>query len=139
MAELKRHRMTEQIYKVVKLMLKGGATAEDIREQYPLSKETLRRIKRTENYAEYVEMQRVYSERSAANLAKREEHPQETPKTPELPNQISIDDLKIPVSKQEYERFERIIEAVAAQTKVLELLSKNVAFIVSELTGKGAQ
>ena len=124
MAELKRHRMTEQIYKVVKLMLKGGATAEDIREQYPLSKETLRRIKRTENYAEYVEMQRVYSERSAANLAKREETPKE------LPNQTSVDEiLQTPGT----------VELLTEQNDLLRRLLNDVAFIVSELTGKGAQ
>lgn len=125
--EIKRHRMTEQNFKVIKLMLKGGATAEDIREHYPISKETLRRINRTNSYAEYVEMQRVYSERSAANLAKREEQ-HETPKTPELPNQISIDDLQ---------KDSETVELLKEQNDLLRRLVNDVAFLVSELTGKG--
>ena len=126
MAEIKRHRMTEQNFKAIKLMLKGGATAEDINEHYKASKETLRRIRRSETFADYMEMQRIYSERSAANLAKREE--QETPK--ELPNQISVDEiLQTPGT----------VELLTEQNDLLRRLLNDVAFIVSELTGKGAQ
>lgn len=126
--EIKRHRMTEQNFKAIKLMLKGGATAEDINEHYKASKETLRRIRRSETFADYMEMQRVYSERSAANLAKREEQPHETPKTPELPNQISIDDLQ---------KDSETVELLKEQNDLLRRLVNDVAFLVSELTGKG--
>ena len=120
--------MTEQNFKAIKLMLKGGATAEDINEHYKASKETLRRIRRSETFADYMEMQRVYSERSAANLAKREEHPKETPKTPELPNQISIDDLQ---------KDSETVELLREQNDLLRRLVNDVAFLASELTGKG--
>ena len=72
-------------------------------------------------------MQRVYSERSAANIAKREEQ-HETPKTPELPNQISIDDLK---------QDSETVELLKEQNDLLRQLVNDVAFLVSELTGKG--
>lgn len=123
--EIKRHRMTEQNFKAIKLMLKGGATAEDINEHYKASKETLRRIRRSETFADYMEMQRTYSERSAANLAKREEQPQEPTKTPELPNQISIDE---PTQNSE------TVELLKEQNDLLRRLVNDVAFIVSELT-----
>ena len=122
--ELKRHRMTEHIFKAIKLMLKGGATAEEINEHYPVSKETLRRIRRSETYADYVEMQRVYSERSAANRRKKEEQ-QEEPE--QLPNQISIDDLK---------QDSETVELLKEQNDLLRRLMNDVAFLVSELTGK---
>ena len=121
-------RITEQNFKAIKLMLKGGATAEDINEHYPASKETLRRIKHSETFADYVEMQRIYTERSEANRAKREEQSQETPKTPELPNQISMDELT---------HDSKTVELLKEQNDLLRRLVNDLAFIVSELTGKG--
>lgn len=123
-----RKRMTEIMYKAIKMMLKGGAKLEQIREVYPVSKETLRRINRTVSFEEYRQMQENYSARSAANLAKREEQPQETPKTPELPNQISIDDLQ---------KDSETVELLKDQNDLLRRLVNDVAFLISELTGKG--
>lgn len=120
-------RMTEVMYKAIKMMVKGGATLEQIREVYPVSKETLRRIKRTVSFEEYRQMQENYSIRSAQNRAKREEQPQETPKTPELPNQISIDDLK---------QDSETVELLKEQNDLLRRLVNDVAFLISELTGK---
>ena len=114
-------KMTEQNYKAIKLMLKGGATLEQIREFYPISKETLRRCRRTVSFEEYRQMQENYSVRSAQNRAKREE-----PK--ELPNQISIDEL---TQKSE------TVELLKEQNDLLRRLVNDVAFLVSELTGKG--
>ena len=119
-------RMTEVMYKAIKMMVKGGATLEQIREVYPVSKETLRRIKRTVSFEEYRQMQENYSIRSAQNRAKREE--QETPKTPELPNQISMDELT---------QNSETVELLKEQNDLLRRLLNDVAFIVSELTGKG--
>ena len=116
-------KMTEQTYKAIKLMLKGGATHEEIAEFYPVSKETLRRCRRTESIEEYHELQNMYSARSAQNRAKREE-PQE------LPNQISMDELT---------QDSETVELLKQQNDLLRRLVNDVAFIVSELTGKGAQ
>lgn len=118
-------KMTEQNYKAIKLMLKGGATQEEISEFYPVSKETLRRCRRTDTFEEYRKMQDDYSARSAANRAKREEPPQETP---ELPNQISMDELT---------KDSETVELLKEQNDLLRRLVNDVAFIVSELTGKG--
>lgn len=120
-------KITEQSYKAIKLMLKGGATQEEISEFYPVSKETLRRCRRTETFEEYRKMQEDYTARSEANRAKREEQPQETPKTPELPNQISIDDLQ---------KDSETIELLREQNDLLRRLVNDVAFLISELTGK---
>lgn len=115
-------RMTEQNYRAIKLMLKGGATLEVINEFYPVSKETLRRIKRTENFAEYRKMQDDYSARSEMNRAKREEKPQV------LPNQMTIDDLKQEATP---------VDLLKEQNDLLRRLLNDVAFIVSEISGKG--
>lgn len=119
-------KMTEQNYKAIKLMLKGGATQEEISEFYPVSKETLRRCRRTDTFDEYRKMQDDYSARSAANRAKREE-PQETPKTPELPGQISMEELT---------QNSGTVELLKEQNDLLRRLVNDVAFLVSELTGK---
>ena len=115
-------RMTEQNYRAIKLMANGGATLEVINEFYPVSKETLRRIKRTVNYAEYRKMQGEYSARSEMNRAKREEKPQV------LPNQMTIDDLKQEATP---------VDLLKEQNELLRRLLNDVAFIVSEISGKG--
>ena len=128
--ELKRHRMTEHIFKAIKLMLKGGATAEEINEHYPVSKETLRRIRRSETYADYVEMQRVYSERSAANRRMKEEQQEE-------PEQMTITSawMQIPA----HDPVDTVISAIMReQTEILRALDEKIGFLLRELTGKEA-
>ena len=128
--ELKRHKMTEHIFKAIKLMLKGGATAEEINEHYPVSKETLRRIRRSETYADYVEMQRVYSERSAANRRKKEEQQEE-------PEQMTITTAWMPIPA--HDPVDTVIsEIMREQTEILRALDEKIGFLLRELTGKEA-
>lgn len=129
-------RINNVLFDTIKLMMKGGATEEQIIAFKPISKETMRRIRRTESYEEYCELQRVYSERSAANIAKRKQ--EETNQISMDANQISMEDLQevTPAESVNTAVFSMVCDAIREQTKLLELLSKNVAFIVSELTGK---
>ena len=60
-------RMTEKDYITLKLLVKGGATLEQLKEIHPVSSETLRRIKRTESYDEYRALQLEYTNRSIEN------------------------------------------------------------------------
>ena len=74
-------RMTEQLYKTLKL------TLEEIKVVSPISKETMRRIIRTDSYADYRALQDRYSQNTANNRLQKTEQAG-------LQNQISIDDLK---------------------------------------------
>lgn len=110
--------MDEQTFNTIKLMLKGGATPEQIRVFKPISRETLRRVVRTESYTEYRELQEKYANSSAKNILQRNEANQE------------------PASKALSDNYQmnRIYEALKRQNEILELLTNKVSFIVDELT-----
>lgn len=114
-------RMTEQLYKTLKLMLNGGATLEEIKVVSPISKETMRRIIRTDSYADYRALQDRYSQNTANNRLQKTET--------KLPNQISIDDLK-PEND--------IAGLLKEHNELLRSMLEKVAFVVKELTGKEA-
>ena len=115
-------RMTEQMYKTLKLMLNGGATLEEIKVVSPISKETMRRIIRKESYADYRALQDRYSQNTANNRLQKTEQAG-------LPNQISIDDLK-PEND--------IAGLLKEHNELLRSMLEKVAFFVKELTGKEA-
>ena len=117
-------KLSEKMYTTLKLMVNGGATIEQLSEIHPLSKETMRRIKRTQNYDEYRALQERYSRQSAENLARKAAEPEQIT----LPNQISIDDLK-PEND--------IAGLLKEHNELLRRLASDVAVIVSELCGKG--
>lgn len=114
-------KMTEQKYKAIKLMLKGGATLQEICEFYPIGRETLRRIKITENFEEYSKLNLAYEQSRTKN--RKPDEPEQ------LPNQMTIDDLK-PDSET--------VALMKEQNDLLRRLLNDVSFIVSELTRKGA-
>lgn len=119
-------KITEQNFKAIKLMLKGGATQEVINEYYPVSKETLRRIRRCESYNEYMEMQRIYTERSAENRRKREE-----------PEQIKMPAEMMPIPA--VDPVDTVISNIMReQTEILRALDEKIGFLLKELTGKEA-
>ena len=121
----KRTRMTQQIYTTVKFMLKGGATHEQINAVHPISRETMRRIIRTENYDEYRALQEKYNRQSAQNLAQRA-----TPEQLTIPAEV----MAVPADP-----VDTVISAIMReQTALLRELLEKVAFIVNDLTGKEA-
>ena len=124
--EIKRHRMTEHTFKAIKLMLKGGATPEEINEHYPVSKETLRRVRRSGTFMDYIEMQRVYSERSAENRRKKAE-----------PEQVTIPVEMIPIPA--VDPVDTVISAIMReQTAILRAVDEKIGFLLKELTGNDA-
>lgn len=107
--------MTEQAFKAIKLMQKGGATVKDILEYYAVSVDTLRRIRRVDTFAEYIANQRAHN----------------APKEP----QEKVEPLKqVGGQLSSGYQMNRIYEALKEQNEILKLLSNKVAFIVDELT-----
>lgn len=120
----KRTRMTQQIYTTVKFMLKGGATAEEINAVHPISRETMRRIIRTENFDEYRALQEKYSKQSFENRIAK-------------PEQLTMPVEMIPIPA--HDPVDTVIsEIMREQTALLRELLEKVAFIVKDLTGKEA-
>ena len=119
----KRTRMTQQIYTTVKFMLKGGATAEEINAVHPISRETMRRIIRTESFDEYRALQEKYSKQSFENRIAK-------------PEQLTIPAEVMAVPADPVDTV--ISEIMREQTALLRELLEKVAFIVKDLTGKEA-
>ena len=115
--------MTEQAFKAIKLMQKGGATVKDILEYYAVSVDTLRRIRRVDTFAEYIANQRAH------NAPKKQEKKEERQEKPQG------EPLKLPGGQlSSGYQMNRIYEALKEQNEILKLLSNKVAFIVDELT-----
>ena len=116
-------RITPDIYNTVKLMLNGGATEEDVSKFKRFSSETLRRIKKTKDYSDYVELLKVYNRKQNERANKTE--------------QVSFltDDKQKGGTLSANYQINRIVEELKRQNDILTLLSNKVAFIVEELTG----
>ena len=118
----KRTKMTQQIYTTVKFMLKGGATHEQINAVHPISRETMRRIIRTENFDEYRALQEKYTKQSFENRIAK-------------PEQMTIPAEVMAV----HDPVDTVIsEIMREQTEILRALNEKVAFLLKELTGKEA-
>ena len=117
-------RITPDIYNTVKLMLNGGATEEDVSKFKRFSSETLRRIKKTKDYSDYVELLKVYNRKQNERANKTE--------------QVSFltDDKQKGGTLSANYQINQIVEELKRQNDILTLLSNKVAFIVEELTGK---
>jgi hypothetical protein len=121
---MSKKKMTEQVYITLKLMVKGGATMEQLNAIHPLSKETLRRIKRTNNFDEYRALQEKYSRQSAENKAKKAAEPE----------QIAIEDVTPEPEKPQIIYSAGVLEAVEENTRVLKDLLEKVSFLVDAFT-----
>lgn len=106
--------ITESVFKGIKFMLRGGATVNDIRASYPVSIDTIRRIRKVNTFAEYLENQRRNTQRNE----------------PEKVEPLKQQGGTLSAGYQ----INRIYEALKEQNEILRLLSNKVAFIVDELT-----
>ena len=138
--EQKKIRIDEKIYKTIKLMLKGGASHEEIREFKPISYETMRRIDRTDSYQGYLELQRRYlANRDRNRILKQEQDeskPEDKPedKPEETPETVLTDDRQKGGTISANYQVSRIYELLKQQNETLTLISNKLAFIVDELT-----
>ena len=106
--------VTESVFKGIKFMLRGGATVNDILASYPVSMDTIRRIRKVNTFDEYLENQR-----------KKAQHNE-----PEKVEPLKQQGGTLSAGYQ----INRIYEALKEQNEILRLLSNKVAFIVDELT-----
>lgn len=106
--------ITESVFTGIKFMLRGGATVNDIRGSYPVSMDTIRRIRKVNTFAEYLENQRKSAQRNE----------------PENVEPLKQQGGTLSAGYQ----MNRIYEALKEQNEILRLLSNKVAFIVDELT-----
>ena len=113
----RRKHMTEHVFTAVKLMQKGGATADTIKEYYPVSIDTLRRIKKFDTFAEYLSYQR---EKNAPKVQKK---PEIKPEAPQIVEHRQI--VSVPW---------QVTQEMRKTNELRESISRKLAFIVDELT-----
>ena len=123
-------RHKKNIYNAVKMILKGGATAQETAKAMGISTNSVYRINKCGTYEEYVNL--AYMNGSARyREATKQETKQETEQKAEA--------IAEPVKQQGGTlsagyQLNRIYDALKEQNEILRLLSNKVAFIVDELT-----
>ena len=109
--------MTEHVFTAVKLMQKGGATADTIKEYYPVSIDTLQRIEKVDTFAEYLSHQR---EKNAPKVQKKPE--------------IKPEALQIVEHRQTVSVPWQVTQEMRRTNELLESISRKLAFFVDEVT-----
>ena len=114
-------------FEAVKIMLNGGATYEEVAEYLSISKSTVQRIKKADNYAEYRNMN------AAIALAKREAGKKGEEKDVDQKPQKPQEPAPQPMSTVFYQQ-NRMWDLLKEQNEILKCISNKLAFIVDELT-----
>ena len=128
---MKKVAITQDLCRMVELMLKGGAAPKEISEQLGISKTTVSRIKSAGFSAEQYEKdktQRVIEEKTKATA---EEQPE---REPEVPGQMQ---MEIPVDYMEAAKIEREISTAKPeqndQAKMMRFVAAQVDKVIMKL------
>lgn len=142
-------KITPNIFRAVKIMLKGGATYEECCEFFHISDASVWRISKAENYDEYRNEVAARSRAMNAKVAAKKKQEAEQAAAAAVPEPEPEKKLE----KVEYVapqvtpggfmassyQTNRIIEELAKQNEILKIISNKLAFIVDELTGTGVK
>ena len=127
---ISRKRITESIYNAVKMILKGGATAQETADAMGISVNSVYRINKSGTYAEYVNLAYMNGSARYREATKQEAEQETEQKAEEIVEPLKQQGGTLSAGYQ----FNRIYEALKEQNEILRLLSNKVAFIVDELT-----
>ena len=112
----KYNRITEDVFKTVKAILKGGTTQGETARLVGISGNTVNRISRVNTFDEYVDM--VYANGCGKGVTKSEKNGEK----PTISNGWAA---------------EMLLAEARKQTALLTGISDKLAYIVTELTGAG--
>ena len=134
--------LSREVFSAVRLLIKGGGSAEECTEYFKISQNTYYRIKRCENWEEYRQMLAAIAlaEKERKNKAKAEtEKIEETEKVTNVePVKVEAKVDPVPETKvtaanhlmaSNYQ-VNRLIEEVRMQNEYLKQISAKLAFIV---------
>ena len=126
------NKVSETMYKAVKILLKGGASTKEAAEYMKLSTATVYKVNETEDYAEFLQISEVKrAKRVAAIKAKeqaqrKEEQKQEAQEKP----QVIEHRQTVQVQATHY-----MTEELREIKTILKGISAKMAFIVNDLYG----
>lgn len=143
-------KLTINNYKAAKILLRGGASNEEVEEFLGISHETVRRIKISENYEDYLqraaELRAYYAKKNknakqkaveeavsklpAGSVQKLSELKQEQPPADQPQVQIVEHRQSVTIQATHY-----MMEEMKKTNELLKCISAKLAFIVDELTG----
>ena len=116
--------LTEQNYDLINYMIKGGATDQEIIENFKITEGTLSRVKKSKgNYEEY---KKIHGNEVLGN--RREKTNKEDKANKE--EKVIRHEQSVTIVASHY-----MAEEMKKQTELLGLISRKLAFIVDELTG----
>ena len=116
-------KLTEKLFRAVKIMTAGGATAHEIADYFGISITTVNRVRGSESFEEYRTLLAV------ANGKKKKEKKQQLP--PSLPQQPQVIEHRQTVTVQ---ATHYMMQEMKKTNELLDLISRKLAFIVDSLT-----
>ena len=130
---MKNVKITEKLFKAVKIMLEGGATYEEVKDYLGVSLQTCARIKHSENYADYKNILAAMAvknkgyKQAKANPKPVEEKPVEKP-VEENPVQVVEHRQNVTIQATHY-----MMQEMQKTNELLKEISNKLAFIVEQL------
>ena len=141
--------MTEGKFKAIKVLLKSGATQQEVADTFEVSINVVRCCKNSETFEEYrhkmyvmysssyrrkknAELKKQEEERVAAEAKAAEEAKKQEAEKPEPVREKAA----VPQMMASSYQVNRMIELMQQQHELLKFISNKLAFIVEELTGK---
>ncbi len=134
-------KMTDKLFRAVKIMIAGGATSTEISEYFNISLSSISRVRQAESFQEYRVMQAAtYGKRKPAKT-------QDAPKQPEQLNPAAPQNppMQQPAPAQQPQVVEHrqtvtiqathyMMQEMKRTNELLELISRKMAYIVDQLS-----
>lgn len=134
-------KMTDKLFRAVKIMIAGGATSTEISEYFNISLSSISRVRQAETFQEYRVMQAAtYGKRKPAKT-------QDAPKQPEvvIPAAQQNPPMQQPAPAQQPQVVEHrqtvtiqathyMMQEMKRTNELLELISRKMAYIVDQLS-----
>ena len=134
-------KMTDKLFRAVKIMIAGGATSTEISEYFNISLSSISRVRQAESFQEYRVMQAAtYGKRKPAKT-------QDAPKQSEQLNPAAPQNppMQQPVPAQQPQVVEHrqtvtiqathyMMQEMKRTNELLELISRKMAYIVDQLS-----
>ena len=134
-------KMTDKLFRAVKIMIAGGATSTEISEYFNISLSSISRVRQAESFQEYRVMQ-------AATYGKRK--PAKTQDAPKQPEQMNTAAQQNPMEQQNsaaqqpqvvehrqtvtIQATHYMMQEMKRTNELLELISRKMAYIVDQLS-----
>ena len=134
-------KMTDKLFRAVKIMIAGGATSTEISEYFNISLSSISRVRQAESFQEYRVMQAAtYGKRKPA---KTQDAPKQSeqlnpaaPQTPPMQQPAPAQQPQVVEHRQTVtiQATHYMMQEMKRTNELLELISRKMAYIVDQLS-----